>query len=769
MQNHHTRTLITASCFALPLLTATAPTYAGGGPESTLLIIDPSNPDSLYIGNTYKTLRGIPDRNVLYLDPTAINYASFVDFNQSALLGTLSDRLLDDHIDTILISATDSFYISASGYISDGCASVNRFALPSAYTMSHISDDIFGGLSSSERNQYAGTDDQALAFDSTILWYNGQPDDDPERAKQYFIGMQLGYTGELGNTVPEILDMIDRSASVDGTFPLGTFYLMETTDGARSGPRHDTYDSVVASIIALGGQAEHRCCSVLPTGEHDILGIMTGAASPDIDGTDMTILPGSFCDHLTSYAGRFDTTSQVKMSRWIANGASGSHGTVEEPCNYSGKFPHARIHLYYYSGLTLGEAAFRSLRYTPFQGLLLGDPLTRPYTHIPTVTLEGLTGEPISGIINITPDATTTHPTAQIESFDLLIDGVIWDTIQPGAIFHFDTTRFSDGYHELRVIAYDNTDQQSNGNLIDTIIINNLGRSLTITPDDTTGNWSTPFDITMEAVGGSVVEYRLIHNQRVITAQDNNDNPLKIYGATLGSAQSTVHGESLFDDGMIVRSEPTTFDISHDPGSPSMADPIASSYTRTILSSSPTLIELPTIFDDPTASLTWQIITPPTQAALLGTANQPYRLFQPDAEAQGTDSFTYQITSDSGQSEIETITITYIPHHFGYLNLEVGPLFGGETGTFTVTKAYPNENTYLAYSLRGEGETYIPQLNITLGLDQPKQAGEVLTSDTEGTAIWELQIPPVSKLHLIWLQAAQRSETSNIILTQVNK
>ena len=41
--------------------------WGGGGPENILLIIDPSNRDSRYVGNYYKAIRGIPDTNVIFM------------------------------------------------------------------------------------------------------------------------------------------------------------------------------------------------------------------------------------------------------------------------------------------------------------------------------------------------------------------------------------------------------------------------------------------------------------------------------------------------------------------------------------------------------------------------------------------------------------------------------------------------------------------------------------------------------------------------------
>src|SRR6185436_16423469 len=112
-------------------------------------------------------------------------------------------------------------------------------------------------------------------------------------------------------------------------------------------------------------------------------------ATPAIVSTNMTLLPGLFGDHLTSYAGTFDTTSQTKMSQWITKGASGTCGTVEEPCNYPGKFPAPFVHAYYYKQLNLGEACFRSLNFTPFQVMIYGDILTQPFAYRPNITSVG--------------------------------------------------------------------------------------------------------------------------------------------------------------------------------------------------------------------------------------------------------------------------------------------------------------------------------------------------------------------------------------------
>jgi len=99
------------------------------------------------------------------------------------------------------------------------------------------------------------------------------------------------------------------------------------------------------------------------------------------------------------------------------------------------------------------------------------------------------------------------------------------------------------------------------------------------------------------------------------------------------------------------------------------------------------------------------------------------------------------------------------------MRLAVGPLVGGESGQFDVTSANPNQMTYLAYSLRGLGSTYVAPLNVTLDLRSPVQAGGATRADGNGNATWNLPISPNGSSRTIWFQAAQFENTSNVVET----
>ncbi len=69
----------------------------------------------------------------------------------------------------------------------------------------------------------------------------------------------------------------------------------------------------------------------------------------------------------------------MSILEWISAGATGSYGTVVEPCNFLEKFPDVPVLLRrYLAGETLIEAYWKSVA-MPGQGIFIGEPLARPY------------------------------------------------------------------------------------------------------------------------------------------------------------------------------------------------------------------------------------------------------------------------------------------------------------------------------------------------------------------------------------------------------
>lgn len=170
-------------------------------------------------------------------------------------------------------------------------------------------------------------------------------------------------------------ELIDRGVAADASAASGKAYLLETNDLARN-VRAATYTD--AKLLVNGAVPVEVVKAPALEAKSDVLFYFIGAAEVGKVGTNH-FLPGAVADHLTSLGG--DLTGSVQMSslRWLEAGATGSYGTVTEPCNILSKFPNPGMMMKrYLAGETLIEAYWKSVA-MPGQGLFIGDPLANPF------------------------------------------------------------------------------------------------------------------------------------------------------------------------------------------------------------------------------------------------------------------------------------------------------------------------------------------------------------------------------------------------------
>jgi uncharacterized protein (TIGR03790 family) len=169
--------------------------------------------------------------------------------------------------------------------------------------------------------------------------------------------------------------LINRGVSADGSAPSGTAYLLITADAPRN-VRAAEYPEAEAAVAAKIRVQVARDSSL--QNRSDIMFYFIGAAS--VAGlADNHFLPGAIADHLTSFGGMLTNSPQMSSLRWLEAGATGSYGTVVEPCNFLGKFPNVDVLMrHYLAGETLLEAYWKSVA-MPAQGLFIGEPLAAPF------------------------------------------------------------------------------------------------------------------------------------------------------------------------------------------------------------------------------------------------------------------------------------------------------------------------------------------------------------------------------------------------------
>ncbi|MEM8756250.1 MAG: GC-type dockerin domain-anchored protein [Planctomycetota bacterium] len=651
-----------AGLAAAVLLAAAGSAAAGsaaGQAHEALVISNPASPAALEITNEYVSARGLPPTSVLWIEPKANNFNLLVDVNFQALFGTLANRRIGPSIDNLVLGPSDRYRVGASGLVNDSCFEVNRFGLPGAYALAPFAETIrAGGISVLLENGYATTQDNPIAFDSELSYDNGLPGGSIASGK-LFIAASLGYTGERGVDVPTMRTMIERSVAADGRGapPGSIFYFMETDDPARSGPRENRFPIAVSRLSPYGAAGIVETGSTLPTLSFPALGIMTGDDLFDVSTGAAALEPGAFADHLTSYGADFGRAQQTKISDWIRAGAAGSFGTVEEPCNYPQKFPTAFTHTNYAAGLTLGESVYRSLGAVPFQGYLLGDPLCRPFATGPQVGVEDLPTGPVAGALLVTPTATPTRPGTGIGEISVLVDGVVVASGASGSVV-VPTNHLDDGWHELRIVATDDSPQAVAGEWVGSFTLANAGVSATLTPSQTGYNRSTPLTFDVVGSGDEVIERRVIHMGRVIAADDGT-GVLETRGEIIGAGPARVWAEVDFADGSTARSEPVELQGTDARPAVSITPVKAFSSTLETAPGEAFAVHLPATFADDLGQVTYSLNGQLGQAALLG-GDGPVRIFRADADAAGTDTIGFTVTNgqttDSG-----TLTVRYRP------------------------------------------------------------------------------------------------------------
>jgi len=161
----------------------------------------------------------------------------------------------------------------------------------------------------------------------------------------------------------------------------------------------------------------------------------TNALGLDTGLTDFTVptnafVPGAVADNLTSFGGFIlDPNGQTPLLAFLEAGASGSYGTVVEPCNYTYKFPDPLVYFYQTRGFCFAEAYYQSLA-NPYEGLMVGEPLSAPFARPGSAAWNSpANGSVLSNLagFNVSFSAADTNlPLAQV---DLFVDGGFVQTL----------------------------------------------------------------------------------------------------------------------------------------------------------------------------------------------------------------------------------------------------------------------------------------------------------------------------------------------------
>ncbi|HEY6564446.1 MAG TPA: hypothetical protein VIY86_08105, partial [Pirellulaceae bacterium] len=264
----------------------------------------------------------------------------------------------------------------------------------------------------------------------------------------------LGYTAGRGNSVHEIVSYLRRAALSDRTHPEGEFYFMRNDD-IRSKVRAPEFQQIVRVLRSVGLTAYIEEGAVPPAGRR-VLGAMLGI-SDFVWDSECRIVPGAICENFTSFGGILNEASpQTPLTQLLRLGAVGSTGTVIEPFAIAEKFPHPAMHAHYVQGCTLAESVYQSVL-GPYQLLLVGDPLCRPWGVAPQVQIEGIANPTaVRGDLELSPRVVAPRG-YEVKQIEWYLDGDLHTTRGVKEAWKLDTRTLGDGHHALTALALTDT------------------------------------------------------------------------------------------------------------------------------------------------------------------------------------------------------------------------------------------------------------------------------------------------------------------------
>ena len=502
-------------------------------PHETLLLVNVNSAESKTVANHFVDLRGIPARNMIYLDlpspaPLTISKEAYDQLIWQPVQRALRDRALNQQVIAWIFSVDFPTTIQHKPQVSLQGYTFCRSRLPSADDIKYgrWKSVLFGGPS-----QPGGKRGSSLS-----LGHFAQ-----RLGKHMPIPcMALGHTGPNGNSIADIVNCLQRGVQSDSTHPEAPV-VIQTNSNVRSTCRAWQVADTLAELKHWKIPAQLARGGMKPEGE--LAGYSSGFVTVKRDA--VSFVPGAMAEHLTSHAGNFGNNSQMKCTRWIESGATATAGTITEPYAIWTKFPHTRYFVHLGRGLSILEGFSLSVR-CPLQLHIIGEPFASPYA--PPMDLK-LDTRMVDDLLHCRFLVSPEERHQEKMLYLLLLDGKPLTTFLRVPKVSVPLKQLPPGTHLLRALAMHNGDQ-----------IYWARDEIDVTkPGSPKLNFSLPalaeadrdVEVALEAAG-KPSEFRLYHGLREIARGTNGK--LKFSPSVTGGGPVQLVAEVSYTDGRKVRS-----------------------------------------------------------------------------------------------------------------------------------------------------------------------------------------------------------------------
>lgn len=443
--------LVPLVCFSL---LAASPAQAGGGPMNVLVLFSADDEQATAVAQHYQQVRSLPKGHLCGLpglspELTSIDVATYQSKIQAPLDACLAALPHPDAIDSLVLVRGLPYLVELPVFT----ASLQA-VLQVHHTTPVAGGDELAGQGQPKGNQASvpnplypkgfGVPSDYMIVNPSGAWYSAsstilraaQQPPSFHRAKVpdaggYHFQNNLFIVSALdGFDYGDAMALVDRGAASDGTFPFGELLCMRGEDEARQArdPECELVTRMLSEAGLNGKMVDPFDASLAG---HSVAAYFTGS-SESVRGAiaGNVFVPGAIADNLTSFGAAVpnffcnedgticpENEVQTSVARFVRAGATGAHGTVNEPLN--NVFPNAGVYLHYTFGYSLGESWLFNQRFLYWQNIYLGDPLATPYATRPKVAIEGGVETHLAGralVIHASHDA-------GIASLELYLEG----------------------------------------------------------------------------------------------------------------------------------------------------------------------------------------------------------------------------------------------------------------------------------------------------------------------------------------------------------
>jgi len=551
----------------LPLLVVASVAATGWshGPENVLVVVNADSDNSVELPNLYISLRNIPARNVVYLRNITFFKASELALESihskyyraeifQPIDEAIKDRGLEQQIDCIAYSVDIPTRVLSKPEMDKYLKAVGKkydihFHAPfvSMNSATYFGTELFANEPTflEEHANWYAQDSTAptRAFSSQTYWTeDGQPTGNAEDGRRYMLSSMLAVVREKGSTMKQAKEQLERSATADGTKPKGEFYFVDNQD-PRSRTRKSQFAPAAEELKKLGYDVEIG--SAAAPSNKTILGATLGSASVDWSKGKSKFVPGALCDNFTSY-GAWWEKSQTKVTHFLNEGAAAATGMVYEPYTIPYKIPTTYAHVHYVKGCTVAEAIYQTVL-NPFQMLVVGDPLCRPFADLPAFTLTGVTDRSLVGS-DLQIETSEDAGKAEIDHYDVYMDGLLHSTVKPDQPIKIAIADLTPAYHELRIVAVsDSISGASVGRAFDIFVRSEAHKAplLRLKLEKSEIKSSGKLSVSCQVPEDTTVELR--QNFRVIGKFKSPDEPISIDAKLIGKGKSRIYATAKID------------------------------------------------------------------------------------------------------------------------------------------------------------------------------------------------------------------------------